>query len=78
MAFDFIQKHGHSTFPVTDNGKVGGKHFSYSKAGKKAAKDYAKRTGKSMTLGKKGSKRKSPLKAKAAPPLYSEIDIYLK
>ena len=45
--------------------KVGSKHFSYTKAGKKAAKDYAKRTGKSMTLGKKGSKRKSPVKSKA-------------
>ena len=46
--------------------KVGGKHFSYSKAGKQAAKAYAKRTGKSMTLGKKGSKRKSPVKSKAS------------
>ena len=44
--------------------KVGGKHFSYSKAGKQAAKAYAKRTGKSMTLGKKGSK--SPIKSKAS------------
>jgi hypothetical protein len=29
--------------------EVGGKHFSYSKKGKAAAKAYAKRTGKSMT-----------------------------
>ena len=29
--------------------KVGGKHFSYSKAGKTAAKKYAKKTGKKMT-----------------------------
>jgi hypothetical protein len=46
--------------------KVGGKHFSYSKAGKQAAKAYAKRTGKTMTLGKKGLKKKSPIKNKAA------------
>ena len=44
--------------------KVGDKHYSYSKAGKAAAKKYAKRTGKTMTLGAKGSKRKSPIKAK--------------
>ena len=37
--------------------KVGGKHFSYSKKGKKAAKAYAKKTGKKMRRGK-GSKRK--------------------
>ena len=49
--------------------KVGGKKFSYSKAGRQAAKAYAKRTGKTMTLGKKGSKRKSPLKAKVTRKL---------
>ena len=32
--------------------KVGGKKFSYTKAGKAAAKKYAKRTGKRMTKGK--------------------------
>ncbi len=34
--------------------KVGGKHFAYSKAGKKAAKRYAKKTGKKVTKAKKG------------------------
>tara|TARA_R100000656_G_scaffold54334_1_gene42843 strand:+ start:2251 stop:2463 length:213 start_codon:yes stop_codon:yes gene_type:complete len=34
--------------------KVGRKHFSYSKAGKKAAKRYAKKTGKKVTQ-KKGT-----------------------
>ena len=34
--------------------KVGGKTFGYSKAGKAAAKKYAKRTGKKIT--KKGGK----------------------
>ena len=39
--------------------KVGGKHFSYSKKGKAAAKAYAKRTGKRLVKGKKKSiKRK--------------------
>tara|TARA_Y100001949_G_scaffold43162_1_gene35472 strand:+ start:412 stop:525 length:114 start_codon:yes stop_codon:yes gene_type:complete len=33
--------------------KVGKKHFSYSKAGKKAAKRYAKKTGKKVTHKKK-------------------------
>ncbi|ANS03126.1 hypothetical protein [uncultured Mediterranean phage uvDeep-CGR2-AD10-C281] len=33
--------------------KVGRKHFSYSKAGKKAAKRYAKKTGKKVTHKKK-------------------------
>jgi len=37
--------------------KVGGKKFSYSKAGKAAAKKYAKRTGKKITKGKKTRKR---------------------
>jgi|TARA_R110000765_G_scaffold422820_1_gene530938 hypothetical protein len=32
---------------------VGRKHFSYSKAGKKAAKRYAKKTGKKVTHKKK-------------------------
>ena len=32
--------------------KVGGKKFSYTKAGKAAAKKYAKRTGKRMNKGK--------------------------
>ena len=36
--------------------KVGGKKFSYTKAGKAAAKKYAKRTGKKMT---KTTKRRS-------------------
>ena len=33
--------------------KVGGKHFSYSKKGKTAAKRYAKKTGKTMTNTRK-------------------------
>jgi len=33
--------------------RVGRKHFSYSKAGKKAAKRYAKKTGKKVTHKKK-------------------------
>jgi len=33
--------------------KVGRKHFSYSKAGKKAAIRYAKKTGKKVTHKKK-------------------------
>jgi|TARA_R100001132_G_scaffold312_1_gene409 hypothetical protein len=33
--------------------RVGKKHFSYSKAGKKAAKRYAKKTGKKVTHKKK-------------------------
>ena len=33
--------------------KVGGKHFSYSKAGKKKAATYARKTGKKMTKKKK-------------------------
>ncbi len=40
--------------------KVGGKHYSYSKAGKAAAKKAAARTGKKMTYGSKmsyGAKR---------------------
>jgi len=39
--------------------KVGGKHFSYSKAGQKAAKSYAKATGKAVTKRKAKPKRKS-------------------
>jgi len=33
--------------------RVGKKHFSYSTAGKKAAKRYAKKTGKKVTHKKK-------------------------
>jgi hypothetical protein len=33
--------------------KVGGKHFSYSAKGRKAAKSYAKKTGKKVTNKKK-------------------------
>ena len=33
--------------------RVGKKHFSYSKAGKKAAKRYAKKTGKKVTHKKR-------------------------
>ena len=33
--------------------KVGNKHFAYTKAGKKAAKSYAKKTGKKVTGSKK-------------------------
>jgi len=33
--------------------KVGGKHFSYSAKGRKAAKSYAKKTGKKVTNRKK-------------------------
>mgnify|MGYP003627462323 CR=1 FL=1 len=40
--------------------KVGGKKFTYSKAGKAAAKKYAKRTGKKMVKSnKKRVKRKA-------------------
>lgn len=34
--------------------KVGKKHFSYSKAGRKAAQAYAKKTGKKVTRKKRG------------------------
>jgi len=33
--------------------KVGGKHFSYSKKGKAAARSYAKKTGKRVTNRRK-------------------------
>ena len=33
--------------------KVGNKHFSYSEKGKKAAKKYAKKTGRKMTNTRK-------------------------
>ena len=33
--------------------KVNGKKFSYSKGGKKAAKSYAKKTGKKVSTSKK-------------------------
>ncbi len=36
--------------------KVGGKHFSYSKKGKAAAKRHAKKTGKKMTNTRKKRK----------------------
>ena len=36
--------------------KVGGRHFSYSKAGKKAAASYAKKTGKKVTKKRKSKK----------------------
>ena len=45
--------------------KVGNKHFSYTKAGKKAAKDYAKRTGKKMVTGTK-TMAKGPRKLKVS------------
>ena len=38
--------------------KVGGKHFSYSKAGKKKAKRYAKKTGQSVSYGGGGRVKK--------------------
>ena len=38
--------------------KVGGKKFSYSKAGQKAAKTYAKSTGKTVTKRKRKAKAK--------------------
>lgn len=37
--------------------RVGGKEFSYSKAGQKKAKEYAKRTGKRIT-----NKNRKPVK----------------
>ena len=37
--------------------KVGGRTYSYSKAGKAAAKKYAKRTGKRITSSKKPKTR---------------------
>jgi len=36
--------------------KVGGKHYSYTKAGMEAAKKESKKTGKKMTM-KKGKKK---------------------
>jgi|TARA_R110000823_G_scaffold309298_1_gene433417 hypothetical protein len=36
--------------------KVGDKHFSYSKAGQKAAKTYAKKTGSKVTKAKPKSR----------------------
>ncbi len=35
--------------------KVDGKHFAYNKAGRKAAKSHAKKTGKKVTKAKRGS-----------------------
>ena len=37
--------------------KVGKKHFGYGKAGKKAARSYAKKTGMKVTRKKVGKKR---------------------
>ncbi len=37
--------------------KVGGRHFSYSASGKRAAKNYAKTTGQKMTGSKKKKKK---------------------
>ena len=42
--------------------KVGGKHFSYTKKGKAAAKAYAKRTGKKMSRAKTSKKPKARLR----------------
>jgi hypothetical protein len=42
--------------------KVGEKHFSYSKKGKKAAKQYARKTGKKVKYG--GGGKVSGKKAK--------------
>ena len=36
--------------------KVGGRHFSYSKAGQKKAASYAKKTGKKVTKKRKSKK----------------------
>jgi hypothetical protein len=44
--------------------KVGGKHFSYSKAGKKAAKSYAKKAGKKVS-GTRAKTSRPPAKRKA-------------
>jgi hypothetical protein len=38
--------------------RVGSKHYSYTKAGKAAAKKEAKRTGKKVTHGKKKRTKK--------------------
>ena len=38
--------------------RVGGRHFSYSKKGKAAAKSYAKRTGKKMTKASKSKTKR--------------------
>lgn len=38
--------------------KVGGKHFKYTKAGKKAAKSYAKEKGLKVSNAKKRSSKK--------------------
>ena len=49
--------------------KVGGKKFSYSKAGQKAAKSYAKSTGKTVTKRKPKRKPKSINQPKLLSPL---------
>ena len=41
-----------------DMPKVGKKHFSYSAKGLQKARDYAKKSGKSMTFKKGGTTRK--------------------
>jgi hypothetical protein len=43
--------------------KVGGKKFEYDKAGKKAAKEYAKKKGMKVNYGKKKKKvAKKPMR----------------
>jgi hypothetical protein len=37
--------------------KVGGRHYSYTKAGMAAAKKAAKKTGQRMTMGRKKKKK---------------------
>ena len=45
--------------------KVGKKHFSYSAKGIEKARDYAKKSGKSMTFKKGGTiKKNTPLSVK--------------
>jgi hypothetical protein len=42
--------------------KVGGKKFKYDKAGKKAAKEYAKKKGMKVNYGKKKKVTKKPMR----------------
>ena len=49
-------KHSRQTNYKINVPRVGGRHFSYSKAGKKAAASYAKKKGKKVT--KRKSKKK--------------------
>lgn len=44
--------------------KVGGKKFKYDKAGKKAAKEYAKKKGMKVNYGKKKVVKKPMRKSK--------------